>query len=234
MANVLDMLFTIIVGSINGVGKVVSTTVSALQDFFYIKVSGVSFIVLGARQTGKTTFIEWLRTNMQTVNEDFNPDPTAAGGDVIPDFTARIGDTYMKLKPNRDVGGEYAMWETDWVDLFRAAQPHGIVFLLDHTDVINQKDALNFVLQMLEDEPQLARQVKAFYILVNKSDVWSESTSFDDILQNYRNEQKRLKSQSERFGYNYLIAEGSLMNNRGVVEFMKKFFNTVRPKPATE
>ncbi len=231
MANLFDTLITIVVGTISGVSKVVNTTMSALQDFFYVKVSGVSFIVLGARQTGKTTFIEWLRANMRVLDDDFRPDPTAAGGDVIPDFTTRVGDTYMKLRPNRDVGGEYAMWETDWVDLFRGAQPRGIVFLLDHTDVVTQKDALNFVLQMLEDEPALAKQVKAFYILVNKSDVWGDDTTVDGILQNYRNEQKRLKSQSERYGYSFVIAEGSLMTNRGVVEFMKKFLNAVRPKP---
>ncbi len=231
MANLFDTLITIVVGTISGVSKAVSTTVSALQDFFYVKVSGVSFIVLGARQTGKTTFIEWLRTNMRAVSEEFSPDPTAAGGDVIPDFTTRIGDTFMKLKPNRDVGGEYAMWETDWVDLFRSAQPRGIVFLLDHVDVVTHKDALNFVLQMLEDEPQLAKQIKAFYVLVNKSDVWGDDVTLEDILLNYRNEQKRLRSQAERFGYGVVIAEGSLMTNRGVVEFMKKFFNAVRPKP---
>ena len=71
-------------------------TVSALQDFFYVKVSGVSFIVLGSRQTGKTTLIEWLRHNMHTVDE-FAPDPTAAGGDVVPDFNTRVGDQYMYL-----------------------------------------------------------------------------------------------------------------------------------------
>jgi signal recognition particle receptor subunit beta len=213
------------------VGNVVTTTVSALQDFFYVKISGVSFIVLGARQTGKTTLIEWLRHNM-TVLDEFAPDPTAAGGEVVPDFNARVGDTYMKLKPNRDVGGEYAMWETDWVELFRAAAPRGIVFLIDHSDPSLHKDALNFVLQMIEDEPSAAKQLKAFYILVNKSDLWADETTLDDILQNYKNEQKRLRSQAERFRYKYEIAEGSLAANRGVTEFVRKFLNTIRPKPA--
>ena len=137
----------------------------------------------------------------------------------------------MKLKPNRDVGGEYAMWETDWVELFRAAQPRGIFFLIDHTDVHLQKDALNFVLQMIEDEPSASRQLKAFYILVNKSDVWSEDTTLDEIMANYKNEQKRLKSQAERIGYKWDVSEGSLYTGRGVAEFMKKFLNTIWPKP---
>lgn len=229
MTNIFDTIITIVIGTITGVTNAVTGTINVLQDFFYIKISGVSFVVLGARQTGKTTLIEWLKHNMSVLG-DFQPDPTAAGGDVIPDFNTQIGDTYMKLKPNRDVGGEYAMWETDWVDLFRSAQPRGILFLIDHTDVHLQKDALNFVLQMIDDEPMAARQLKAFYILVNKSDLWSDTTTLDDILQNYKNEQKRLKSQAERVGYKWEISEGSLIANRGVTEFMKKFLNVIRPK----
>jgi hypothetical protein len=231
VTNIFDTLITIVVGTITGVTKAVTTTISALQDFFYVKVSGVSFIVLGARQTGKTTFIEWLRHNLHTLDE-FNPDPTAAGGDVVPEFTTKVGDEYMKLKPSRDVGGEYAMWETDWVELFRAAQPRGIFFMLDHTDVHLQKDAFNFVLQMIDDEPSSARQLKAFYILVNKSDLWSDDTTLDEIMANFKNEQKRLKSQADRIGYKWDIAEGSLYTGRGVSEFVKKFLNTIRPKPA--
>lgn len=230
MANILDTLITIVIGTITGVSNAISATVSTLQDFFYVKVSGVSFIVLGARQTGKTTLIEWLRHNMHML-EEFNPDPTAAGGDAIPDFMSRMGDSYLKLKPTRDVGGEYAMWETDWIELFRAAQPRGIFFLIDHSDVHLQKDALNFVLQMIEDEPAASRHLKGFYILVNKSDLWGDEMTLDDIMHHYRNEQKRLKGQADRMGYRWDIAEGSLVTNRGVAEYMKKFINAIRPKP---
>jgi hypothetical protein len=98
---------------------------------------------------------------------EFNPDPTAAGGDVVPEFTTQVGDTYMKLKPNRDVGGEYAMWETDWVELFRGARPNGILFMLDQTDPFLQKDALNFVLQMIED----ARPLLAAVLMEEQGDL---------------------------------------------------------------
>jgi len=81
VANVLDTVITIVIGTITGVVNAVTTTVNVLQDFFYVKVSGVSFIVLGSRQTGKTTLIEWLKHNMNALGE-FNPDPTAAGGDA--------------------------------------------------------------------------------------------------------------------------------------------------------
>jgi len=231
VANILDTVLTVIVGTITGVTKLVSTTVSAVQDFFYVKVSGMSFIVLGARQTGKTTLIQWMKHNMKALADDFDPDPTAAGGDVVPDFTTKVGDQYLKLKPAKDVGGEYAMWETDWVDLFREAKPRGIFFMMDHTDVHLQKDALNFVLQMIDDEPAAARELKAFYLMVNKSDLWGEETTLDEIMTQYRNEQKRIKSQAERLGYKFHVYEGSLKTGRGVPEAMKHFFNVIRPLP---
>lgn len=233
MANILDTLITVVVGTITGVGRAVGGTVAGLQDFFYVKIAGLSFIVLGARQTGKTTLIEWLRRNLRSI-EGFTPDPTAAGGDVVPDFMSRVGDEFMKLKPARDVGGEYAMWETDWIELFRTAQPRGIIFLLDHTDVHLQKDALNFVLQLIEDERAAARNLKAVYILVNKSDLWGGEMALDDILHHYRNEQRRLKAQSERFGYKWYVTEGSLTTGRGVTDFMRKFLNTIRPRPQVQ
>lgn len=230
MANLFDTLFTVIAGTITTVSRAVTGTLTGLQDFFYVKFSGMAFIVLGARQTGKTTLIEWLRRNL-TALDGFQPEPTAAGGDLVPDFFAQVGDTAMKLKPSRDVGGEYAMWETDWLDLFREAQPRGILFLLDHTDVHLQKDALNFVLQMIEDEPAAARQLKAFYILVNKYDLWGGETTLEELLHHYRNEMRRLKKQAERLGYRWYVSDGSLVTGRGVPDFIRKFFNAIRPKP---
>lgn len=230
MSNILDTILTVIVGSVTTAARAVTDGVSILQDFFYVKVSGMSFIVLGSRQTGKTTLIEWLRRNLSSI-EDFEPDPTGAGGDVVPEFHSLVADEYIKLKPNRDVGGEYAMWETDWIELFRTAQPRGIIFMMDHSDVHLQKDALNFVMQMIDDEPSTARNLKAFYILVNKSDLWAEDTTLDEILHHYRNEQKRLKAQAERSGYKWSISEGSLATGRGVKDFMRQFLNAIRPRP---
>lgn len=229
MSNILDTLITVIVGTVTTVTRTISDGVSLVQDFFYIKISGLSFIVLGARQTGKTTLIEWLRGNIDSL-EDFMPEPTAAGGEAVPDFNALVDDTYMKVKPNRDVGGEYAMWETDWTELFRTAKPMGILFMMDHTDAHLQKDALNFVMQMIEDEPDAARHLKAFYIMVNKSDLWGGETTLDEIMQNYRNEQKRLRALAGRLGFKWAIHEGSLMTGKGVRHMLKQFFNILRPR----
>ena len=233
MSNIIDTLITVVVGSISSVTRTVTEGRSVLEDFFYVRVSGLPFIVLGARQVGKTTLIEWLRQNMDDI-DGFAPDPTTAGGDVVPDFNARIGDAHMRLKPARDVGGEYAMWETDWVELMREVQPWGIIFMMDHTDIHLQKDALNFVMQMIDDEPAASKKLKAFFIVVNKSDLWADQMTLDDIMAHYRNEQKRLRAQAERVGYKFAFTHGSLVTGRGIRAMMKQFFNVLRPRPRAE
>jgi hypothetical protein len=230
MAGILETIITVVVGTINGVTGTVSNGIASVEDFIYVRFSGMPFIVLGARQVGKTTLIEWLKRNMDDI-EGYKTNPTGAGGDSVPEFTAKVGETHFKLKATRDVGGEYAMWETDWVELFREAKPRGIIFMLDHTDVHLQKDALNFVLQMIEDEPNIAKGLRAFYVLVNKQDIWGEYMQLDEILGHYKNEQKRLRAQAERLGYQYAITYGSLYTGKGVKAMMKSFFNTLRPKP---
>ena len=229
MSGVLETLITVVIGSITTVSKTITSGISTLEDFFYVRINGLSFIVLGARQVGKTTLIEWLNNNMNDI-QGFEPEPTAAGGDDVGDFTSKIGDTHMKLKPNRDVGGEYSMWETDWMELFREANPRGIIFMMDHTDTHLQKDALNFVMQMFDDEPSVAKNLKAVFIIVNKFDLWGEETTLDEIMDGFRNERRRLSKQAEKYGFKYAITYGSLETGLGVRAMMKKFFNLIRPK----
>lgn len=229
MANLIDDLLTIIVGTITNVRNTLASGVVTLEDFFYVKIRGLPFIVLGARQTGKTTLIEWLRRNAGSI-DDFLPEPTGAGGEVVPDFATRL-DENIRLRPSRDVGGEYAMWETDWIELFRTSEPLGIIFMIDHTEPYLHKDALNFVMQMIDDEPKAARNLKAFFIIANKADLWGEEQSLDDLLYYYRNEQKRLSGQAARLDYKWAITGGSLVTGAGIHETMRTFVNLIRPKP---
>jgi hypothetical protein len=225
MTNIIDIIF----GTLTGFVRTIAQSVEGIQDFFLVRVSGLSFIVLGARQVGKTTLIEWLRNNMDTLG-DFEPEPTAAGGNVVNDFSANFDGASMRLRANRDVGGEYAMWETDWIDLFREAQPRGIIFVIDHTDSAAQKDALNFVMQMIEDEPHAARNLRAFFVLINKSDLWEGELSQDEIELRFRNEKRRLANLADRVNFKWALAGGSLLTGKGVRPFMKQFFNTIRPQ----
>jgi tRNA U34 5-carboxymethylaminomethyl modifying GTPase MnmE/TrmE len=229
MPNIFETLINVVVGTVSGITGAVRNGISSMEDFFLVRVDGLPFIILGSRQVGKSTLIEWLRKNMKDM-DGFNPEPTAAGGDEVSEFRSKIGDTHMKLKVTRDVGGEYAMWDTDWVELFRQAQPRGIIFVMDHQNIIQQKDALNFVMQMIDDEPAAARHLKALFVLVNKNDVWEETTTLDEIMSNYRNEIKRMGSQAERVGYKYAVTHGSLYTGVGVKAMMKEFFNILRPK----
>ena len=226
-----DRILSIVVGTLGSlVPSGVSSALDGMVDFAYVRVLGLPFIVLGYRQSGKTTLLEWLKRDTAYLG-DFDPDPTAAGGDAIGPFGSKVGEDVMRLKPRRDVGGEYAMWETDWVDLFREAKPRGIIFMMDHTNPYQHKDALNFTLQMIDEEPAASKNLKMVMILVNKSDLWSKDATLEVIMDDYRNEVRRLKSQAERMGYYYLITGTSLLNGTGVDTAMTKFFNAIRPRP---
>jgi GTPase SAR1 family protein len=225
-------------GILKGIARLtrrIGDSLDSVVDFAYVKVFGLPFIVLGYRQTGKTTLIEWLRHDMEALN-DFNPDPTAAGGDAVPVFTthADAEGKGMRLKPKRDVGGEYSMWETDWVELLRQTQPRGIIFLIDHTNTYQHKDALNFVLNLLEDEEQARKPLRMFLLLANKSDLWADEQTLDELLDDFRNETRRLKSQAERLGYAYRIGSSSLVTEQGIREELVAFFDAIRPRSRQE
>jgi len=232
MTNLIDQLFSAVVGTVNNSKVLNSLSHSAdrIYDFVYVKVFGLPFIVLGARQTGKTTLIEWLRQNVASL-EEYQPAPTAPGGDTVATFSSYIGDEMIRLKPTRDVGGEYEMWETDWVELFRETKPRGIIFLIDHTDVLKHKDALNFLMNMIEEEDAAKHNLKALMILVNKSDLWLTNTTLDKIMANYGNEIKRMHNQAERLGYQATIYSSSVTTGVGVRDSMRTFFNAIRPQP---
>jgi GTPase SAR1 family protein len=227
-------------GAIASVLRAISSTLRTLADtgqqvvdFAYVKVLGLPFVVLGYRQTGKTTLLNYLRHNAEYLTE-FEPEPTSAGGEAIPTFTTKLDGEGVKLRPKRDVGGEYSMWDTDWIDLLQQAKPRGIVFMIDHEHPYQHKEALNFVLNLIEDEPAARRNLKALLVLINKSDLWAGEHSVEDILEEFRNETRRLKSQSERIGYQYRIAATSLVAEDGIREAMTQFFNSIRPKKREE
>ncbi len=231
MTSFLEQVFSAVFGTVGkNLVNNLSQRADQMYDFVYVKVFGLPFIVLGARQTGKTTLIEWLRQNVRSL-DGHDPAPTAPGGDAVHTFSSQIGAENVRLKPTRDVGGEYEMWETDWLELFRETRPRGIIFMLDHTDVLNHKDALNFVMNMIEEEIDAKRNLKAVLLLVNKSDLWLSGTSLDKLMQNYANEVKRLRNQAERLGYKTWTQSASVTQGVGVDDAMRTFINIIRPSP---
>ena len=78
-----DRIISILVGTLGSlIPSGVSSAVDNAIDFAYVRVLGLPFIVLGYRQSGKTTLLEWLRRDTSYL-ADFDPDPTAAGGDPV-------------------------------------------------------------------------------------------------------------------------------------------------------
>jgi hypothetical protein len=74
-----DRILSILVGTLGSlVPSGISSSVNTVVDFAYVRVLGLPFIILGYRQSGKTTLLEWLKRDTAYL-QDFDPDPTAAG-----------------------------------------------------------------------------------------------------------------------------------------------------------
>jgi len=228
---IIDALVGLVHGLVSLIPEPVTDGINSVVDFAYVKFLGLPFVVLGYRQTGKTTLLEWLRNNLEPEAE-FAPEPTAAGGESVRAFTTQVGREGFRVRPKRDVGGEYSMWETDWVDLLRDAKPRGIVFMIDSNNPVAHKDALNFTLQMIDEEIVAAKNLKVFMLLVNKSDLWINDKSMDDVLEDYRPEMRRLNHQAQKMGYKVFTFTTSLKTGEGVKEAMDRFFNKIRPNRA--
>lgn len=226
---VKNMLVSVIRGISSLIPDTVHENIESVMDFAYVRFLGLPFVVLGYRQTGKTTLLEYLRKDLSVMGQ-FEPEPTAAGGESVRAFTTHVGPEGVRVKPKRDVGGEYAMWDTDWVDLLRDVKPRGIIFMVDGSNPIAHKDALNFTLQMIDEEILAVRNLKSFLMLVNKSDVWGGEKTLDEMLEDYRNETRRLNHQAQRLGYEVNVYATSLKTGEGVREALVRFFNTIRPK----
>lgn len=225
-----SLLLAMIRGLRSMIPDEVTQTINGVVDFAYVKVLGLPFIVLGYRATGKTTLLEWMqRKNVERLAE-MTPEPTAAGGEMVLPYNAQISDERMRMRPRRDVGGEYAMWETDWVELLRETKPRGIIFMMDHNHPYHHKDALNFVMQLIEEEAVATQNLQHIMVMVNKSDLWADDMTLDELLDDYRNEVRRLKSQAERVGYTYTIMPTSLMTGENIEAALSTFFNAIRPR----
>jgi signal recognition particle receptor subunit beta len=116
--------------------------------------------------------------------------------------------------------------------LLREAKPRGIVFMIDSNNPIAHKDAFNFTLQMIEEEIVAAKNLKVFMVLVNKSDLWGDEKSMDEVLEDYRPEMRRLNHQAQKMGYKVFTFSTSLKTGEGVKDAMDRFFNKIRPSRA--
>lgn len=233
MASFIDTVISVVVGVVDHVAKIPGALVEgygSLRDFIYVRYYGLSFIILGSRQTGKTTLIKWLSEGSSGL-QGFEPSPTAGGGDVVPRFSGKLGEDAVRMKLERDVGGEYAMWETDWVSLFKETHPSGVIFMIDHQDTRVHKEALNFVLQMIDEDESAKKSLKAFLILVNKSDLWAQETNLETLLKGYTNEMRRAKLLAGRLGLWHEVHACSVIQGRGITAPMQAFINAIRPKP---
>ncbi len=197
-----------------------------LVNNLYTRVIGLPFVVLGNPGTGKTTLLDLLKTGESRV--ELTEHISTRSPEIIEDFEYRINkEKTIKLRPQFDVPGEAELRNAIWTQLLRDAKPTGIIFLMDHTDTQSHKEALSFIINMIDKDTMLRWRLKAFLILINKQDLWSDRTDKENIWKDYFSEDLRLRSMAERHKFKWKYAACSLTRGVGISEEISNFLNAI-------
>ena len=110
--------------------EIFAWVVVKLKRFWAIRFRKKNIVVLGPRQSGKSSLICYLAEGrpfkiVDGVNRP--PDPTGAGVILSEGFTLPDG---LRVDPVQDVPGD-PVFRSQWTDLLRLVRPHGIIYMLD-------------------------------------------------------------------------------------------------------
>lgn len=173
-----------------------------------------NILVLGDKGVGKTTYLEQLRL------EGIVPDKSPTVGRTRIKFKTNIGDGKIKIKCD-DVGGEKSQWG-HWLDSLRENKPVGIIFLVDHTSVKKHKVALTFLRNVLRAKK---KKCKFMLFLINKSDIWPKTESFEKLRAKYYDELSKFRKEGFEIGLkvDYCSAKTGDNVKHTLSEVMKRF-----------
>lgn len=130
-----------------------------------------NFIVLGPRESGKTTLLEYLRTGQPI--EKYNP----TVGTVVIDRKFEIDEDFMKAL--KDVGGDKEFREIDWFHLIKSINPDGIIFMINGNESTSKiEESIDIAFEnCLRHYSNGSRNLKAFYVFLNFYDKWKNDSS---------------------------------------------------------
>ncbi|MBI3241314.1 MAG: hypothetical protein HYZ49_03365 [Chloroflexi bacterium] len=186
----VDFLLQILLG-------VLADSPKEIIDWYKRKLKGITFAVFGYRGTGKTTLLR--RMQGITIHEEVEP---TFGRQQVSDFDFEIyGGKEVTVKKTFDPSGEKGSWPL-WRQIFLDVKPQGIIFVIDHERPDDHRIALRRILNIIRPSnprrPSLfkanpyvaaSNNLKAFLLLVNKSDMWESQspggTKLQDVLKLY-------------------------------------------------
>ena len=140
-----------------------------------------NILVLGKKQTGKTSLIYLMKNGMPyELGEDGEvepPNPTAFSA-VIDTKVNLEGEGWAKI--SEDLPGDQDLRET-WDEAIEKIKPHGIIYMIDgrkSKDKIEAsvREMTDSVLDHYENE---LKNLRVVHLFVNFADVWSNTPSKD-------------------------------------------------------
>lgn len=214
------------------------------------KKANICFLILGGRRVGKTTLINWLRS-MEAKKAFFKLEkgyqPTIPQGESVPEMYIEFGDKQYNLAIPLDVAGDYEGGPINqWAKIYQDPKVdlNGLILMLDHMShenvsseerIAHHRGAWNEMIALIDKNEgnALRNNIKALYILVNKSDLWRGKVNQDDwnmadeamtIIQNHYSDQFDMTQRiAKRFNWSVKVAGMSLENEENVVDVMSSF-----------
>jgi hypothetical protein len=150
--------------------------IEKIRRIYRVYFEGRNILVLGAKQTGKTSLINFLHAGKpyeEVEGEKQALNPTS--GAAVIDKKVRVN----KDKPRRipkDVGGEPA-FRLLWAQMIKELEPEGIIYMIDgRLSAAKLKQAVNELRSdVLKHFERDAQELIALHIFMNYSDKWGSS-----------------------------------------------------------
>ena len=162
---------------------------------------GVSVLAFGTTRVGKSTLWKYLETGKpahpETISRTMEVTPVGDGKFRL--HNVSVYGIKVALK-GLDVPGHLEM-RSVWKDVLQLTKPRAIVFMLDHaTDsgpdgsitapdperLREHHEAFEYLRDLILNDAEVCKNLRALLFLANKSDVWPREVSYHQLLRQSR------------------------------------------------
>ena len=183
-----------------GLGSIIDPfkIIASAFDFVanaYKSFRGFKLLVFGTTGVGKTTFWKYLQTENLVDATQVNKTI-----DITPMDKFRIRSvklSFVKVGIQAlDLPGD-PEYRSTWEEALKQVKPDGIIFLLDHVEdpdkdlpegldpnrLKENREAFDFLTDLLLKNKEIANEIQAFAIGVNKTDILDPKLSYGKVLE---------------------------------------------------
>lgn len=200
----------------------------------------VSFLIFGGRQVGKTSLVNWLKS-MNNRDAQFVLDksyqPTLPTGDDVPEMLINLSDNKYNIAIPVDVSGDHSGPINAWEQVYQdhRLKLNGLIFMIDHASQIPPEKHQIVWDRMIsifkEDKGAFKDNIKALYIIINKSDLWSNDITATDIIEtHYKQQFETTQIIAKRLNWNLKVEAMSLEKEYNVQDIITSFAKDITSK----